>query len=139
MALRSNSKKAVNNIHAYIISNYDPSNYDLPVETDFPKIAKQILQTWYDEVGNYKRHNESFQESFISWCAGLPSILDTCYYYNRSAVDDLGSILEETEAEKAKYDEQQAEEMLSKLIYREIAKAVQNTYKINNFRYLSEV
>ena len=37
--------------------------------------------------------------------AGLPSVLDTCYFYNRSAVDDLGAILEETESEKAKRGE----------------------------------
>lgn len=46
-----------------------------------------------------------------------------CYYYNRSAVDDLGEILEETDEEKAKYSEQQAEELLSRLIYREMEEA----------------
>lgn len=30
------------------------------------------------------------EQVFIDWCQGLPSILDTCYYYNRSAVADLG-------------------------------------------------
>ena len=57
---------------------------------------------------------------FVDWCQGLPSALDTLYYYNRSAVDDLAAILEETEEEKAKYTEAQAEEILSRLIYREL-------------------
>jgi len=55
----------------------------------------------------------------------LSSIIDTCYYYNRSAVDDIAEILQQTEAEKAKYtDERKAEKFLSALIYREITKAV---------------
>ena len=61
---------------------------------------------------------------FADWCAGLPSILNTCYYYNRSAVDDLGEILEETEEEKEKYTQTEAEKLLTALIYREIKKAV---------------
>ena len=139
MALRSNTNKAKANIREYIIRNYDPSNYDLPTETEFPKICKQIMETWYTEVGQYKRYNVSFYESFKDWCSGLPSILDTCYYYNRSAVDDLGAILEETEAEKAKFSESEAEEKLTWFIYREITNAIYKTYRINNFRYLAEV
>lgn len=52
----------------------------------------------------------------------MPSILDTCYYYNRSAVDDLGAILEETAEEKARYSEAQAETLLTSLIYRELVR-----------------
>lgn len=60
--------------------------------------------------------------AFADWCAGLPSVLDTLYFYNRSAVDDLGAILEETEQEKTRYTEQQAEQLLTSLIYRELQK-----------------
>ena len=49
-------------------------------------------------------------------------MIDTCYFYNRSAVDDLGEILEETDEEKAKYNERQAEDLLTWLIYRELLK-----------------
>ena len=62
------------------------------------------------------------QERFTDWAQGLPSILDTCYYYNRSAVDDLGAILEETAEEKARYSEQNAEQLLTALIYRELVR-----------------
>lgn len=55
----------------------------------------------------YYRHNEYV--AFADWCAGLAGVLDTRYYYNRSAVDNLGAILEETDEEKAKYTEDQAE------------------------------
>lgn len=57
------------------------------------------------------------QNIFAEWAAGLPSVLDTCYFYNRSAVDDLAEILEESDSEKAKYsDEQKAEKLLTNLI-----------------------
>lgn len=68
----------------------------------------------------YYRNNEL--AAFADWCADLPSVLDTCYYYNRSAVDDLGAILEETDEEKARYTEEQAEKTLTMLIYRELKK-----------------
>lgn len=68
----------------------------------------------------YYRNNEF--AAFADWCAGLPGVLNTCYYYNRSAVDDLGAILEETSEEKARYTEEQAEKTLTTLIYRELKK-----------------
>ena len=68
------------------------------------------------------RTNSKKAAAFADWCAGLPSVLDTLYFYNRSAVDDLGAILEETEQEKNRYTEQQAEQLLTSLIYRELQK-----------------
>lgn len=40
----------------------------------------------------------------------------------RSTGADLGAILEETEQEKTRYTEQQAEQLLTSLIYRELQK-----------------
>ena len=62
-------------------------------------------------------------EVFRDWAQGLALGNLFCYYYNRSAVDDLGAILEETEEEKSRYSEQEAEEMLTRLIFREMQKA----------------
>jgi len=62
------------------------------------------------------------EQVFIDWAQGLPSVLDTCYYYNRSAVDDLGAILEQSAREKAQYTEAEAEQLLTHLIYRELKK-----------------
>ena len=57
------------------------------------------------------------QDVFAEWAADLPSVLDTCYFYNRSAVDDLAEILEESDNEKAIYnDERKAEKLLTNLI-----------------------
>lgn len=124
--LRTNSKKAAENIRAYIVDNFTPENYTDTPPQDFPGIAAFILATFRDEKywcpQDVRYYRGSEAAAFADWCAGLPSVLDTCYFYNRSAIDDLGAILEETEQEKARYTEQQAEQLLTSLIYRELQK-----------------
>lgn len=123
--LKTNEKKAITNIKFYILEHFDPCGYDFTgEESSFKDVAQFIYKCFYDEKVKYEKRRMTEQALFFEWCSGLPSILDTCYYYNRSAVDDLGEILEETEAEKARFTEQQAEERLTHLIYREIKKAV---------------
>ena len=122
--LKTNSKKAIENIKNYIIDNFNFCNYDdgtTEEPTTFSEIAKFIYNCFLTE----KRYNEGYkgyteQQLFFDWCSGLPSVLDTCYFYNRSAVEDLKNILEETEAEAGQYTEQDAEKLLTNLIYREI-------------------
>ena len=81
------TKQTKENIRIYITNNYDPSNYDLDDCRDFSCIAKNILETFRSEK-RYSNHYFEFSK-FKDWCQGLPSILDTCYYYNRLAADDL--------------------------------------------------
>ena len=122
--LKTNSKKAKENIKNYISGNFDGTNYGIETPETFKGIATIILNTFKSEYcfpNNLKRMSQ--QNLFIEWCAGLPSILDTCYFYNRSAVTDLGDILEETEEERNKYTEEEAERMLTTLIYRELLNA----------------
>lgn len=124
--LKTNSKKAVENIRAYIMENFDPSNYTENPPKTFTEICRFILNT-YESEKYYSREyaiqkNIPDQEIFREWAAGLPPVLDTCYYYNRSAVADLGKILEETPAEMERYTESQAETLLTNLIYRELKK-----------------
>lgn len=132
--LKTNSKKARENIRAYIIINFDPTNYDLTKAPEsWPEIAAFILDTFRSEkfsIENEKRYYKYNENAaFIDWCAGLPSVLDTCYFYNRSAVDDLAGILEESESEKARYSESDAERLLTYLIYRELLKGENENVK----------
>lgn len=124
--LRTNSKKAAENIRAYIVDGFTPEGYTDNPPQEFPKIAAFILDTFRSEKyrcsQDVRYYHGSETAAFADWCAGLPSVLDTCYFYNRSAVDDLGAILEETEQEKNRYTEQQAEQLLTSLIYRELQK-----------------
>lgn len=129
--LKTNSKYARENIRRYIIDHFDPDGYSdtMPYyytgePVPYERICADILQTFRSEKyysESWERaHGWTEQQSFTDWAAGLPSILDTCYYYNRSAVDDLGDILEETAEERNKYSRQDAEKLLTYLIYREL-------------------
>ena len=119
--LRTNSRQARQNVQAYIMEHFDGCDYGIETPATFAETAATILAVFRREKpaeGSYSSVQEG--DRFADWAAGLPSILDTCYYYNRSAVDDLGAILEETEEQKARYSESQAETLLTYLIYREL-------------------
>lgn len=124
--LKTNSKKARENVRAYIMERENVAEYaEISKNPTFEEIATAIYADFYRVYNSdYMHRTYSEQDYFAEWAAGLPGILDTCYYYNRSAVDDLAGILEETETEKAKYKEADAEKLLSYLIYREIEKAI---------------
>ena len=124
--LKTNSKKARENVRNYIVERFTPEGYTDDPPQEWQAIAAFILDTFRNEVYNlpedfrYYRYNEF--AAFADWCAGLPGVLDTYYYCNRSAVDDLGAVLEESEEEKARYTEAQAESTLTLLIYRELTR-----------------
>ena len=120
--LKTNSKKAKENIQKYIVDHFSPEGYtDTPPE-EWREIATFIIKTFRSEkyylMEDIRYYHGSEITAFIDWCAGLPSVLDTCYFYNRSAVDDLGDILEETQEERNKHTETDAEQCLTRLIYK---------------------
>lgn len=125
MALKMNSKKALDNIRAYILEGVDTSNYDKPMPDDWRGAARFVYSCFRAEKAGdaFFRFRPEY-EAFEDWASGLPSCFDFCYWYNRSAVDDLGAILEETETEKARFSESEAEKMLTRFIYNQIIKAV---------------
>lgn len=124
--LKSNSKKARENVRAYIMqdSDYVKESYSRILNTE-----DEVLATMFDIFCSEMRYsieanyNNPHFGIFLDWARGLALGGLFCYYYNRSAVDDLGAILEETEEEKAHYTERQAEEWLSRMIYRELEDA----------------
>ena len=121
--LRTNCKKAIENIRRYIVENVDFSGYDRGVDvSDWKAVKKEIWNIYTDEVGKWREKQIGRQNAFFEWCQGLPSVLDTCHYYNRSAKNDVAEILEENEAEKEKYTEEEAEKLLTWLIFRELSK-----------------
>lgn len=123
MALRTNSKKVKETIKNYIMDSFHDSDFEHWHNvniTDYSTICSVILSTFKSEYIHDYNKNNNRQNEFINWAQGLPSIINTCYYYNVSAVDLLGDWLEETESEKSKFSENQAEELITKLIYREL-------------------
>lgn len=133
--LRTNSKQVREKIRHYIIDNFTmPSDLGFegiedPAEDNFIEIAKVIYQVFlmekYDNENMRRYYHYNEQAAFIDWCSGLPSIFNPAYYYRYSAVESLGNILEQTETEKNRFDEQAAEKLFTNLIYREIKKVVE--------------
>lgn len=123
--LKTNSKKALENIRAYILENADDTNYGGKCDfTDWKAAARFVYDCFREEKDGDNRRNMSEYDFFEEWASGLPSSFDFRYWYNRPAVDDLGAILEETDEEKARFSESSAEKLLTRLIYNQIKKAV---------------
>ena len=91
-------------------------------------MAQNIIGAFYKEKVEHDNRRLTGQEYFLEWMAGLPSIIYTGYYLHESAVEILGDMLEETPAERKRYTEAQAQDMLSKLIYRELVKGIKWTH-----------
>lgn len=124
--MKTTNKKTRQNVRQYILDHFEPCGYDFTGPCTFQNVARFILEVYASE----KYYSPEYQAAkgftnevvFMDWCQGLPSVLDTCYYYNRSAVVDLGNILEQSERERAQYTEEQAERLLTHLIYQELVK-----------------
>lgn len=121
--LRSNSKKALENIRAYILEQYNPEEYGLPETNDFREAARNMWEACKNEIIKHDKRRMSYYEFFVEWLSGLPSLFDSAdYIYHCNAKKRLAAILEETEAEADKYTETEAETMLNRLIWREVSK-----------------
>ena len=120
MSLKTNSKKARENIRQWILDNLG-SDYEAGT---FQEAAKIINEHFYAEMikhdNRYKAGRVSRFELFKDWTSGLPGALCCDDIYLRPVVPVLARILEETEAEASKYSEDQAEAKLVALIYREL-------------------
>lgn len=128
--LKTNTKKVINKVKVYILDHfkdfYYPDNKEY-IEKEFitdGDIFKYILKTICEEKSNDVKRNYNYltYTIFEDYCRGLPSILDCSYYYNISAIKLVGDWLEETEEERNRYTEQQAEEKATQLLYRVLMK-----------------
>lgn len=122
MALRTNTKIVKNRIRDFI-----KVSTSIDTESkDFHVIATEILQAFYqqgydDTLKLYYRFKQ--YNAFEDWVRGLPSELDILCLYCGSAVEVVGNMLDETEEERNKFTEGQAENLLIKLCYRELKSA----------------
>ncbi len=118
--LRSTNKKVLDKIREYIINGVDHEYFGLETDPDYKTACKLILSACQNEK-RYCRYRSEY-EMFKDWAQGLPTAFNTGYYYNTSAVDLLANWLEETDSEKAKFKECEAEEKITWLLYRELRK-----------------
>ena len=116
--LKTTSKAVREKIQHFINTHVDFSGYTLEkIPETVEEINKAIYACFLFESRFSGIANE--QERFIDWCTRLPTVLECSYYYN-SAIKMLDDILDETQEERPKYSESQAERLLSYLIYKEV-------------------
>lgn len=122
--LKTNSKKAKENINGFIVENFTPGN-EMLHNLELPNLCKVILTHFRSEVyscdEDFKYFKNSEFEAFRYWCSGLPSVFN-CDFYLGKAKNYIAEILEETENEKNKYSENEAVKLLEKLLYCELKK-----------------
>ena len=124
MAIRSNTKIARQNVIDYIRKYSADDLQEAGLQGCSNAEMLQYIRDCFTREAVYKnnliRCGWSLYTVFRDWANGLPMGQLFVYLLRRSAVDDLGAILQETDAEKAKYTEEQAEEMLTRLIFRAV-------------------
>lgn len=130
--LRTNSKEVRKAIQTLILAeaqdvnnNYEPfADLETAAEAIKADVIRVMSGDYYNRLHNL--NGWSFKD-FNYWVHGLPGLLDLPFIYRQpDAVDVLGDILQETPAERARYTETQADEMLCRLIFRELDKAANN-------------
>lgn len=80
--LKTNSKKYLNNIQAYILDSIDSEGYDIKTETE----KLQFLFDCFEVEFNYKNNQlryPNFQDRFANWLQGLPSAISIPHQYNK--------------------------------------------------------
>lgn len=116
--LRTNSKIVRERVRAYVLENSEDIRESM--ESEEVNIDDILKYVWSVFMSEYRRGN--FQEEFARFGSGLPfNIFD--YYYNVSAIDLVGDLLDETEEERSRYSESDAERLMSYLIFRECEKS----------------
>lgn len=131
--LRTNSKKAKENIRLWILANYMPEDYTDAFQTEtgeytlenFPEVAANIMGVFHKEKGvDVRRYG--LEIAFTDWMQGLPPILDIYSLLGGWSVSEiLAEWLEETETEKEAYSKKdedgiKAMETALHLVFREI-------------------
>ena len=136
--LKTNSKKAIDNIWAYLegftdiinderIAYHPEFNYLQPGNrhdiATFIYYTYEVEKKKNDNLWNAGRITD--QALFNEWAQGLSMCGVFDYYTYRddtNPVNILGDILEETENERNRYNKDAAADLLTNLIYREVIK-----------------
>lgn len=126
--LKSNSKIVKQKIRDYIISWFHYCDFERDNAVDlvnFSDIATVILSDFKRVTDNdYYTRTMTKQDRFLDWLTGLPSMIDTDYFLGTDAARDLlADWLEESETEKNRFSETDAEKMIGRLLFRELTAA----------------
>lgn len=131
--LKVNSKKVIEKVRKYCVDSWNDyaEREGMPTTESFEVASTGILKNCINAKLCFEKekrldflkhyYSNSFFAAFEEWCQGLPNVLSTCYYLHR-AVNQLGDWLEESEEEKNRYSESEAEKKITYLLFRELTK-----------------
>lgn len=118
--LKTNSKKLKVKIENYLKDGWGDYLLDNPkmASFEYKEGIKKIFELEKPKTNIYNQliYNSNY-ERFKDWMCGLCSAIYSNYYYNISAVELVGDLLEQTQEERNKYTEEQAEELMTRLLY----------------------
>ena len=122
--LKTNSRKAREAVRAYVAEK--TRGRDGAEAKTFEEAAAVIAGEWdaYKYPGLDRQSGHSLAEAFRHFAAGLPNDLFD-YLAAGDTVELVGDMLEQTEAERSKYSDSQACDLLTRLILREVSKAAE--------------
>ena len=125
MALKTNSKALRDKVRALILNTAGFDYLSIPETSDFKTVSNAIMNEFHRvinarDIQLYK----TWENAFIYWMQGLPGACkapELIYLdeYNR-IIDFVGDMLEQSPAERAEYTQEQAADLITKLIYREL-------------------
>lgn len=129
--MKTTSKQVINNLKKYLVEGAVNCDY---IEGDtFEQVAPQIAKAFNSEQLGTNIHGQSILdcyykgnlfEAFEDWVQGLPSAINGEDIYLHTCVNTLGDILEESEQERAKFTEDQAEKKMVWLLFRTLKKHI---------------
>lgn len=122
--LRSNSNKFREKVQNFIIANSDFEGYDMGYY-GFEDTPKKLNEICYALLCIAESEVDKFHSDYAMleyWMRGLPSAFCCDDFLLKSATDLLADWYEETETEKSKFAEEQAEQRIIYLISAEIIK-----------------
>lgn len=118
--LKSNSKKAIENIKATVNEEIIAFLEEREITTDKPATAYfEIVK-----VEKFYNHYNSDFAMFKEWLQGLGGMFFSSHVFLNDAKAIIRNWLEETEEETSKYSREQAEELAIHLFYRELQKMI---------------
>lgn len=131
--LRANSKQAKENLFKVMVREISGRDNDPETAQEGAYIlAHDFIASETGPDGRiYLEKGETYQDAFYRWASGLTNSIFDKLFYTGSACELVAEVLEESEEEKAKYTEAEAEEFFCAMLWVHggVAKEFYNLYR----------
>lgn len=120
--LKMNSKKAKENLKKYLVDIYEEENpISEKIRGNYSEIIKREVDLWFSEqycdFEKRMANRVGYQERFFYWVRGFGGCLQFDYFNFGIAHDLLQEMLEETNEEANKWNNEQAEKAFENFVW----------------------